>query len=44
MNIVDKAKSTDPNQRLSIEDTQFMRISRNIMRQKGKWKRVRDDV
>jgi hypothetical protein len=37
-------KSTDPNARLSIEETQFMQISRDVLRQKGKWKRFPDDV
>jgi hypothetical protein len=37
-------KSSDPNARLSIEETQFMQISRNILRKKGRWKRVPDDV
>ena len=37
-------KSSDLNQRLSIEDTQLMYISRDILRRKGKWKRFPDDV
>jgi hypothetical protein len=38
------AKSSDPNERLSIEDTQFMQITRDILRKKGKWTRFPDDV
>ncbi|HKW63212.1 MAG TPA: hypothetical protein VJN89_11750 [Candidatus Acidoferrum sp.] len=37
-------KSSDPNARLSIEDTQFVQISRSVLRSKGKWKRFPDDV
>jgi PadR family transcriptional regulator PadR len=29
---------------LSIEDTQFLQITRNVSRKKGKWKRFPDDV
>jgi hypothetical protein len=42
--IKDAAKSSDTNSRLSIEETQFMQITRDILRQKGKWKRFPDDV
>ena len=42
--IREAAKSSDPNERLSIEDTQFMQITRDILRKKGKWKRFPDDV
>ncbi len=37
-------KSSDPNVRLSIEETQFMQITRDVRRKKGKWKRFPDDV
>ena len=42
--IVDQAKASDLAERLSIKDASFMQITRSIMRQKGKWKRVPDDV
>lgn len=42
--ISDMAKATSSNARLSIEDAAFMTINRTILRTKGKWKRVPDDV
>ena len=38
------AKSSDPNERLSIDDTQFMQVTRDVHRKKGKWTRFPDDV
>lgn len=37
--ITEAAKSSDPNARLSIEDTEFMQIRRTVARKKGKWDR-----
>ena len=37
--IAEAAKSSDPNARLSIEETQFMQITRTVERKKGKWDR-----
>jgi hypothetical protein len=37
--ITEAAKSSDPGARLSIEETQFMQISRSVVRKKGKWDR-----
>jgi hypothetical protein len=42
--IRDAVKSSDRTERLSIEETQFLQISRSVRRQKGKWKRFPDDV
>ena len=42
--ISDAAKSSDPNARLSIEDTVFMQISRTVARKKGKWDRFGPEV
>ena len=42
--IREAVKSSDPNERLSLEDAQFMQISRDVLRKKGKWKRFSDDV
>ena len=42
--ISDAAKAADPNTRLSLEDAMFLTINRTILRRKGKWKRVADDV
>jgi len=42
--IRDAAKSSDPNARLSIEETAFMQISRSVARKKGKWDRFGPEV
>ena len=42
--ISDAAKAADPNTRLSLEDAMFLTINRTILRKKGKWKRVADDM
>jgi len=38
------AKSSDPTARLSIEETEFMEISRSVLRKKGKWDRFGPEV
>jgi hypothetical protein len=40
----DMAKATDVKTRLSLEEIMFLTINRTIVRKKGKWKRVADDV
>lgn len=42
--ITEAAKSSDPNARLSIEETAFMQISRSVVRKKGKWDRFGPEV
>ncbi len=42
--ISDAAKAGDPNARLSLKEASFMTINRTILRRKGKWQRVPDDV
>jgi hypothetical protein len=42
--ISDAAKSSDPSARLSIEETQFMHITRTVTRKKGKWDRFGPEV
>jgi hypothetical protein len=42
--ISDAAKTGDPNARLSLKEASFMTINRTILRRKGKWQRVPDDV
>jgi hypothetical protein len=42
--INDAAKSSDQNERLSIEDTAFMQITRTVARKKGKWDRFGPEV
>jgi len=42
--ITEAAKSSDPNARLSIEETQFMQVSRSVVRKKGKWDRFGPEV
>lgn len=37
--ITDSAKSSDPNARLSIGESDFMQIRRSVVRKKGKWDR-----
>jgi hypothetical protein len=42
--ITEAAKSTDPNERLSIEEAKFMQISRSVARRKGKWDRFGPEI
>jgi hypothetical protein len=42
--ISDSAKAADPNARLSLKEASFMSINRTILRRKGKWQRLPDDV
>ena len=42
--ISDAAKSSDPNARISIEETAFMQIKRSVARKKGKWDRFGPEV
>jgi hypothetical protein len=42
--ISEAAKSSDPNVRLSIEETQFMQITRTVAPEKGKWDRLGPEV
>jgi hypothetical protein len=42
--ISDAAKAGNPNARLSLKEASFMTINRSILRRKGKWQRVPDDV
>jgi len=42
--ISDAAKSTDRNERLSIEDTAFLQVARTVARKKGKWDRFGPEV
>jgi len=42
--ITEAAKSSDPNARISIEETAFMQISRMVARKKGKWTRFGPEV
>jgi hypothetical protein len=42
--ISDATKSSDPSARFSIEETQFMQITRTVARKKGKWDRFGPEV
>jgi hypothetical protein len=39
-----EAQSSNPSERLSPEETQYVTLTRNVMRKKGKWNRFGPDV
>lgn len=42
--IQEAAASSDPRERLTPEQTQFLQIKRNVLRRKGKWTRYPPDI